>query len=189
MRRAIGAAVTSAVCCLALGSCSSQAGTATPARDSTSSPRTASVSPDTSRRPTEPVMPALAKQHSTAGAKAFIRHYIAVINYAFARTDPSPLLRISASDCASCKQLIAISARLERNGGEQVGGEWSATTIRSSARDGDNRYFIVDAQVAHGFSRGKASGPKHVIKSHRIEAQLQLVWHSSHWLLVDLAPA
>jgi Family of unknown function (DUF6318) len=192
MRRALGAAVTSALCCLALSSCSHNADTATPSHPSTMSRGSAaptSASPDASPRATEPVMPALARQHSTAGAKAFIRHYIAVINYAFARTDPSPLQKISASNCVSCKQLISISARLARRGGKQVGGEWTSTSIRSSVRDGNRRFFIVDAQVGHGYSVGNATGPKHVIRAHRIQAQLQLVWHSSHWLLVDLGPA
>jgi hypothetical protein len=192
MRRAIGAAVTSALCCLALSSCSHDASTATPAPPSTTSRGSAAptpATPDASPRPTEPVMPPLAKHHSTAGAKAFIRHYIAVINYAFAGTDPSPLRGISASNCASCKQLIAISARLARNGGKQVGGEWATTSIHSSVLNGSRRYFIVDAQVARGFSQGNPAGPRHVIKRHRIQAQLQLVWHSSHWLLADLGPA
>ncbi len=97
MRRAISAAVTSAVCCLALGSCSSRAHSATPAHASTTSPSTASVSPDTSRRPTEPVMPALAKEHSTAGAKAFIRYFVTVLNYSHHAHPTATLRTLSAA--------------------------------------------------------------------------------------------
>jgi Family of unknown function (DUF6318) len=190
MRRAIGAAVSSALCCLALSSCSHDADTATP----TGPPQTAAHTtrperPNSPQRAEAPVMPALARQHSTAGAKAFIRHYIAVINYAFARPDPSPLREISASNCASCKALIAISARLARNSGKQVGGQWAATAIHSSAQDGKNQFFIVEARVARGRSKGNPSGPVHRIRSHHIQAQFRVVWHSSRWLLVDLAPA
>jgi hypothetical protein len=104
VRRAVAAAVTSVLCSLALTACSNGADTATPARPSTTSPSTAPTTthPDTSQRPTEPVMPALAKRHSTAGAKAFIRYFVAVLNYSYSIPLSRPLRHVSASECHVC---------------------------------------------------------------------------------------
>jgi hypothetical protein len=188
MRRAIGAAVTSAVCCLALGSCSSDAGTATPARASTSSPRTASVSPDTSGRPTEPVMPALAKQHSTAGAKAFIRYFVTVLNYAFEAPDPRPLAHLTTSDCAFCRSLIQVTSRLKRDGGRQTHGDWRHLKLMLTGHDPQKLVFLVTGRIRPGYTQAATGGARHAVQGGKLVAEIHVEPSTARWRVSYLEP-
>jgi hypothetical protein len=184
MRRAIGAAVTSAVCCLALGSCSSHAGTATPARASTSSPRTASVSPDTSRRPTEPVMPALAKQHSTAGAKAFIRYFVTVLNYSYSIPISGPLRHVSAQECHVCQTLARGLDALRQSRGSQAGGRWKVIRVFRIASDRASRpRYLLEINVARGSFKTSDHSRARPIHPQTVTDQVELRRVANGWLV------
>jgi hypothetical protein len=189
MRRAIGAAVTSAVCCLALGSCSSDAGTATPARASSSSPRTASVSPDTSGRPTEPVMPALAKQHSTAGAKAFIRYFVTVLNYSHRAHSTDRLRTLSADDCLVCTVIARSIDAMHRSGGQQTGAEWNCLNVASLPRtDPRGRNFVAQIHIRAGKTQRSRGAVTQTIRQRVVHDDFFLLWRAGTWLLQDLRP-
>ena len=118
-----------ALVCAPLSACTSDAGEPTlltplsaPPTDSFS----ASPVPDAAPEPTPsaqsaPVLSEEAKQHTAAGAMAFVGHYFAVVDYAYATGDTAPLAAISHPDCLSCagiKQIIdeavSTSASFER---------------------------------------------------------------------------
>src|SRR6188472_1118800 len=62
--------------------------------------------PSTSPSPsaTPPVMPAAAKEKTKAGAIAFVRHYIGLINYTQATGSTAELAQSETSDCNTCRQ-------------------------------------------------------------------------------------
>ena len=51
---------------------------------------------------TGPVLPAEAREQTAAGAIAFVRHYFAVVDYAYANGDTAPLANISDPECLPC---------------------------------------------------------------------------------------
>ncbi len=61
-----------------------------------------SESPSASASPTPPAMPAAAKNQSKAGAIAFARHYVDVINYAQSTGDLEALQAVEDKACKSC---------------------------------------------------------------------------------------
>ena len=66
--------------------------------------------------------PALADEATAAGAEAFARYWIAVLNQAYQTLDPSELDQISASECTTCQ---AYSSSMRRAAGDRerwVGG-------------------------------------------------------------------
>jgi hypothetical protein len=75
--------------------------------------------------PTEPVLPAAAKEASERGARAFIGYYWALINYAQQTGDVSRLRALSAPTCAGCSAGITGVRRLYRSGGRLRGGDYA----------------------------------------------------------------
>jgi hypothetical protein len=187
MRRAIGAAVTSALCCLALSSCSHDASTATPARPSTTSRGSAapaSASPDTSPHPSEPVMPALAKHHSTAGAKAFIRYFVSVLNYAYSIPTSDPLRHVSAEECHVCQTLARGLDSLTKSRGSLAGGRWTVVRVLRIASDRASRpRYLLEINVARGsFKRSDHSKPR-LIHPQTVTDQVELRRVPNGWLV------
>ena len=52
--------------------------------------------------PAAPVLPAEGREQTAAGAIAFVRHYFAVVDYAYATGDTAPLAAASDPKCAAC---------------------------------------------------------------------------------------
>lgn len=68
---------------------------------------TPSPTPSSSPSPTvaAPTLPPEARGTSTASAKAFVRHYVALINHATASGDTKGLRSHAAADCSSCTNI------------------------------------------------------------------------------------
>lgn len=93
---------------LAVGACSG--GDDPPATTSSSSTSTTSTTtttpPTTPTTPTTTVpIPAAARQHTPAGAEAFVRFYIDQLNDAWTKPDSQVLPPLSDRDCVACKSL------------------------------------------------------------------------------------
>ncbi|HEY7043716.1 MAG TPA: DUF6318 family protein, partial [Nocardioidaceae bacterium] len=128
MRRAFAAAV--ALLCLV--GCTDDP--ADPTRTTTSSPTetsTTSQPPTTTGTPTDapPELPDAAKAKTTAGAKAFVRHYVDVLNYSWRFLDGRPLAEVSAADCEPCRLIVKKIQQTAQNGGSQEGGFWTIKKI------------------------------------------------------------
>lgn len=76
-----------------------------------SSPRSSGASPSA-----VPSIPAAARAHTTAGAEAFARHYLAQVNRAWTIPDASLLNNLALSTCKSCTNYLKTAASLERDG-------------------------------------------------------------------------
>ncbi|MCW2836497.1 MAG: hypothetical protein JWQ15_611, partial [Marmoricola sp.] len=64
-----------------------------------------SPSASASATPGAPVMPAAARAKTKAGAEAFVRHYVDVLNYAGLSGDTQPLRRLHISICTRCEAI------------------------------------------------------------------------------------
>jgi len=123
--------VAVAVACV-LVSCSADAGPRT-APSPTTSPSPSPTTPSTSeptREPTnkptgpsEPELPATAKAESRAGAEAFVRYYIELLNFA-GRTGNTTELKRHASGCTSCENLASAFRRTYEQGGSYDTQGW-----------------------------------------------------------------
>lgn len=93
-------------------------------------PRRTPTSASSSPSPTPPALPAAAKENTRAGAKAFVRHYVDLINYAQATGSLSRLRAIEARSCESCKNGRRYLAGVYESGGKIRGGAWRIRRLR-----------------------------------------------------------
>lgn len=94
-------------------------------------PSTAPSSPaQTAAVPTEPTLPAEAEGKGIKAAEAFVRHYIAVVDYSRKTMNPSILRRISTPTCAGCNGFTDLLTQVARNKGQIVGGDQAVQGIR-----------------------------------------------------------
>ena len=111
-RRLIGVAVLA----LALAGCGGN-----PKADP--SPTKSTTTP-TSTASSAPELPDAAKANTKAGALAFVRYYIHLINYAQATGDVGPLRRVESDACASCTRVRESVEHIYGSGGSIEGGTW-----------------------------------------------------------------
>jgi hypothetical protein len=109
---------------LALGAC--QANPAPPPLVSTSTSPTPSPSPATAA----PTLPAEAQGTSKAAAKAFVRHWIDVLNYAAKSGDTRTLCDLSDSRCIACAGAIDSIEEVYSAGGSMGGTGWSVLELK-----------------------------------------------------------
>ncbi|MEO5710277.1 MAG: DUF6318 family protein, partial [Nocardioidaceae bacterium] len=114
---------------------------------STSITSTPSAAP--SATPTAPELPAAAKGTSAASAKAFVRHWIEVLNYSGPAGDSNPLREISASDCVDCDAISDYIDKVYRSGGSIDGSGWAVRQVRVVDRPGA-RSLLLDVLVNVG---------------------------------------
>lgn len=94
---------------------------------STSPPTSAPTSSATQEPPAQPPeMPALAEEKSPAGAKAFVKYYMAVLNYSWHAGSATLARRFSTPDCIACRGIARSIDQMARSGGYYRGGEWAA---------------------------------------------------------------
>ena len=75
-------------------------------------------------------MPAEAKGTSEKSAKAFVRYYIDVLNFAGSSGETAQLKQISHVDCTSCQGVTSSIDRVYADGGRYIGRGWSVETIK-----------------------------------------------------------
>jgi hypothetical protein len=183
MRRAIVAVIVAAICCPALVSCGhdeaagpqgSPPTSPVPADPPTSSPPT---TPSDGSTATPPQMPALARQKSEAGAKAFVKYYIAVLNYAWTAESGDQVRNLSLNRCKLCQGLAKFVDSVTRHGGFQSGGEWSvinATLVPGQPLD--LPIVLPTIHVAKGKWRRSAQAAITRIQPHNIRYEFFLSW-------------
>ena len=209
MRLAIAIAAAAGLCSPMLASCSGTAenpsagaqpssSTSTSTTTSTSGSSRSSPSPTPTTRssnsPAEPAqppaMPALAKDDSRAGAKAFVRYYVDIINYGYLSGDATALLKLGAKTCAVCSALARNVDQISNRGGEQVGGQWSVKTLNPIASGSESlEIFIAKVEVAKGRSRATRTSPAKPIKPSASFYEIHVSWTGSSWTTQDLRPA
>ncbi len=125
-------AIAGLVSCVVLSGCSSDSVAESP--DPTPTPSTTAMSTPTSPTmsstppepppPQPPRMPALAREKSPAGAKAFVRYYIEAVNYAWLTHSTELLKRLSTDRCMPCSDIAKGIDDIRRRNGETQGALW-----------------------------------------------------------------
>jgi hypothetical protein len=119
---------------LALGACSDDDPepkfAPTPSTSAPTSPSTTAAS-----GPAEPTMPAAAGQRSDAGAEAFVRYFIEVLNFAQRTGNTGTLDQISTPNCSACAGYITAIDTAYGGGGRVEGGQIQVGRLRELPKD------------------------------------------------------
>lgn len=110
---------------------------------------TSSATTTPTQSPTPPTMPAEAEGTNKAAAKAFVRHYIDLVNHAMATGDVEPLRRSSAPSCSSCEAVIENIDGLYGAGGRLEGEGWEVTALQLVSRQGASRPIVQAGIMVH----------------------------------------
>jgi hypothetical protein len=94
-------------------------------------------------------MPEEAKANTKAGAEAFVRYYVELINFAQATGDVGPLLDVEDVDCRSCTNVRRGVKDIYGSGGHIEGGAWQAQ-VRSASPRPDVSGWTVFTDVQYG---------------------------------------
>ena len=131
-------------------------------------------------------MPAAAKGDGRAAAKAFVKYYIDLINYAEVTGDVRPLQRVTTHRCHDCKAIIdAISNTYQRGGWYRTAGwvpsEWFVVLTAESSG-------TVAASIHSPEQRYKPSGEAAVrfVDSSDFVMQFRLSYVARGWAVVGL---
>lgn len=125
---------------------------------------TASSSPSPSPSPTDaaPTLPAEAQGTSEKAAKAFVRHYIDLVNFAMRTGDTSELASLSNEECSTCRAIVARIEEVYENGGRLEGHGWRVRTLTYLATGGKRTALVaagirISPQMAYVASDSAAS--------------------------------
>lgn len=194
MRRGL-AVIAAGVACAVLASCDGAPGQPQPtvvSRSSavtlTSGTTTSRPPPTTSPSPDVPVLPAAAKEKSPAGAKAFVRYYVDVLNQAFAEVNPRLLAERSARGCSGCGALLTVLRKMQAAGGGQSGGDWRVLRIAPTSNDARTFRFVIHVEIQAGSSKRSADAAPRKIEGREAFDEITLRWQG-HWLVTELRPA
>lgn len=143
MTRAMAAGAL--VCALLLTS--GCGGDSSSSSEKTPSPSPRSASASTTPTPSAPALPEAATKNTKAGAIAFVRHYVRLINHAQATGDVGALRTASAKKCVSCRDAMQSIEELYDSGGHLEGGDWrSGRALASRNASG----WLVTVRVTYG---------------------------------------
>jgi hypothetical protein len=144
-RTACTLAVTAVALAGLLSGCSQEAAQPRPLPSPTLSPNPSpSASASATARPVPPTLPAAARGTSAASAEAFVRHWIAVLNYSAKSGDSGALQGVSAPDCVQCNAIVALIKEVRRGGGVIWGKGWNVQgVVQNASRPGNLRALDV----------------------------------------------
>jgi Family of unknown function (DUF6318) len=80
--------------------------------------------------PTPPELPENATRNTSDAAAAFVRHYIALLDYAAHTGDVGPMNQLSTPTCTGCRDDASLYRRLYAKGGWARGGRRQVANIK-----------------------------------------------------------
>lgn len=106
-----------------------------PASSSTSTSPT--ETPVDTARPTltAPALPDAATVGDAAGAEAFVRHWIDLLNYAYATGDAEPVKAVSDAGCEACQTIFSVVQQRAAGSKRLEGGLIKLVSVRSPPPD------------------------------------------------------
>lgn len=90
-----------------------------------------------------PVLPEEAKANTKAGAIAFVRHYVELINYAQATGDTKALAQVESRTCESCTNGRKYLYDLYSRGGHVEGGAFHPTSVQAIGKAEDADWLVL----------------------------------------------
>ena len=145
-----------------------------------------SPSPAPSPALAAPTLPPEARGTSEAAAKAFVRHYVAAVNYAMTTGDIEPLRTAGDARCRSCNAVMQrIESVYERGGFIDTDG-WRIASIRAVPMQ-PRRHPTFDLGLVLSPQRvieHRSARPKQ-FEGGRLPATLSLDWRGSAWVVAN----
>jgi hypothetical protein len=96
--------------------------------------------------PAAPTMPPEAEGTSAKSAKAFVRYYVALVNYGLSSGDTQPLRRTSTKRCQTCEAIAAAIVKAYAGDGRLEGEGWHVVSAAPAISD-DKGTARVSMQV------------------------------------------
>ncbi len=143
-------------------------------------------SPTTKSTPSDqvvnvPTLPRGARKHSLAGAEAFVRHYIDLLNYAAATGDISRLRR-AGTDCEGCRRYERLYRTTYRNGGYIKSNGWRVT--HAVAYDqGETSIVLVTVRAPRMRFQKSAESEKRIGKGGTYKLKFELSRADRTWVV------
>jgi hypothetical protein len=131
-------------------------------------------------------MPAEAKGTSEAAAKAFVRHYVELINHATSTGELEPLIAASDPQCRSCDAVVERVEGVYQNGGSIKSGGWRVLSLQLVPKQPPKRpTFDVGLAMSPQRVVAKASGEPQTFKGGRLPATFTLLRSGDSWLVLS----
>jgi hypothetical protein len=132
-------------------------------------------------------LPDAAKGTSEASAKAFVRHYVELINYAMRTGRTKPLRPMRAAGCRTCTAIESRILAVYRNGGRLEGAGWSVLGL-SIVRGTPQAHTLVSAGISiaeQSLYESPSASPSHSTKS-RGHLDFHLTSQGDEWIVSRL---
>lgn len=126
--------------CLALGACGEES--ARPQEPTTPPSPTSSVTPSSTSSAT-PELPEAAKAGTKAGAVAFVRYYIELINHAQATGNTAALKAVEAPSCGSCLKGRRYIEDIYSSGGHIEGGAFRIIQVLATPMTTPSSWLVT----------------------------------------------
>lgn len=149
-------------------------------------PPTSAPSPSpTSTTPPAPELPEEAKANTKAGAEAFVRYYVDLINRTQVSGEPQLIRDASLPTCRTCTSALDVVIDLHDRGATIDGGQWtlkSTEVSRPETPPGSDPVAVVHAtidaarQVVHEPGKKPVTYPAGVVKYF-----FTLTWTRTGW--------
>lgn len=168
-----------------------------PAPPQTSTP----TSPHTSKSPTTsptpkssgtaagaPGVPEPARQHTKSGAKAFVAHYLSVMNKAAERPTSKPLAPLSKQGCQTCAEWAEVFTTLIKDGthyDQPVFEQPAITRVLEVDRKSYHLFFTL-RQSAANIRRTEGGAITDHGKKSSMNVVFELTWTSQGWRTLEV---
>jgi hypothetical protein len=131
------------------------------------------------------VIPAEAKAQTAVGAMAFVRHYFAVVDYAYTTGETAPLAAISDPECLTCTQIMNQIGEASSKDQTYERAPTTISTVNAPLAEGVAAVEIDVTYSSTGLSLIDDSGVALATTSTITDQSLRfiLVWSDRTWLV------
>ena len=130
-----------------------------------------------------PTMSAQAKENNPEGVAAFVRHYVAVFNFASNTGRVRELSRLSDSTCGGCQSYIELFRTTYMNGGYFRDGEWKLSDYELEIKSASTIVFVHVSAPA-GRTRETESAPESTTKPEDSELLFEVDTSSDRYRVI-----
>lgn len=162
----------------------------TPAPSSATSSAAPSTSPSSPPMPSgsgtaagAPGVPEAARQHTKAGATAFVAHYLEVMNRAAQKPRSDPLVALSKASCKTCKEWAEVFTTLIKDGTHYDAPVFEAPSkVRTLEIDANSYHLFFDLrQSAANIRRTQGGEITDRGKRSSMKVVFELNWTEQGW--------
>ena len=136
-------------------------------------------------------MPALATQHTPAGAVAFAKFFIQTIDWGFATTNSAYMRHFYASSCAECVSHADGIDRTKNAGDHYLGGRFTinsarlaSSVVKDAALTVAVTFNLSSTEVVDAKNKFVNGGP--AVRGE--QRRLGMAWSDDDWIVVDMRP-